>query len=237
MSKAKTKPTFKVRPPAVAPALPRPPAPLEGAGVDAFVRNGVTDEAPPATESNPTTQNPSDLEPQVASSSATQVISDLKPQRPEVSVTQVTDNLTISEPEPTQTEVSPPAPAPPPRAIPDLVPASDPDPRRGGGSSTQVTEAPSAQVPGDSVTQIASSSATPQPSRKGQGRGGRAKTTERKPTGRGLVERADGGQKRRHVVYFDPALSKRLAILAVEEGSTISDLVEDAVAKMLGRAR
>jgi len=55
-----------------------------------------------------------------------------------------------------------------------------------------------------------------------------------KPTGRGLVERADGSYRRRLVVYIEPQAAQKLKIQSVLNGRDMSDIVNELVEKWVG---
>lgn len=52
-------------------------------------------------------------------------------------------------------------------------------------------------------------------------------------SGLGIVQRRDGRVRRRMTVYLPPDLAKKLKIYAVSEDREISDVVAEAVEKML----
>lgn len=51
--------------------------------------------------------------------------------------------------------------------------------------------------------------------------------------GRGMVERAGGKAARRVVVYMEPLTARKLAIRALDEGTDVSALVNEAVRRLL----
>jgi hypothetical protein len=52
---------------------------------------------------------------------------------------------------------------------------------------------------------------------------------------RGVLPRADGREVKRMTIYMPPELAKRLAVYSAESDRDISDVVSEAVAKLLGQ--
>lgn len=60
-----------------------------------------------------------------------------------------------------------------------------------------------------------------------------ARAVSSAPTGAGIVQRADGGYKRRLVVYLDPEHATQLKVQAARHGRDMSDIVDELVGQWL----